>query len=657
MLIVRLAKLISIAGMLVMTNCVIAQQHSLIARHVPESVLTGEAKAMGSMESGRTLTLALSLPLRNEAALQSLIQSLYDPHSSQYRHYLSVAEFTQQYAPTESDYNTVVEWARNKGLKIRKTTANRRLIDVDGETATINQTFGITLTYYKDPNTGRIFYAPDREPTVDLQVPMLAVSGLDNATLPETALRRGPAHLSTGSGPSSTFRPSDMRAAYYGSGSLTGSGQSVAVFSLDGYLASDLTLYYNTIGMTSSVPVTNILVNGYNGACAAQNGTGTGTCEDDEQILDIVNVVGMAPGLAHLYFYEGLSTIDILNQIATDNVPTISCSWYRLGFTAATVDPVFQEFAAQGQTFLEASGDGGSYISDPSDYAPPLDDPYITLVGGTDLTTNGAGGPWASETGWADSGGGYETNINIPSWQRINGLITSTNVGSTTWRNSPDVAAEADFDNSTVSNGVFLTGYGGTSFAAPRWAGLIALANQQAATNGHARIGFLAPQTSEIAVAEDYSQMFHDITSGNNDGFSAVAGYDLVTGAGSPMGPNLIFELSCPIVFLEPGKSLLVNQRITSCDGRFYLLLQTDGNLVLYLHTTPLWATNTQGTSPGEAIMQTDGNFVLYDSAGVALWNSGTQGNSGASLAIQDDGNMVIYVKTGAIWATDTCCH
>jgi len=79
--------------------------------------------------------------------------------------------------------------------------------------------------------------------------------------------------------------------------------------------------------------------------------------------------------------------------------PVISCSWFRLGFDAATVDPVFEEFAAQGQMFLEASGDGSSYISDPMAYAPPLDDPFITLVGGTTLTTSGGGGPWVSETG------------------------------------------------------------------------------------------------------------------------------------------------------------------------------------------------------------------------------------------------------------------
>jgi hypothetical protein len=237
-------------------------------------------------------------------------------------------------------------------------------------------------------------------------------------------------------------------------------------------------------------------------------------------------------------------------------------------------------------------------------------------------------------------------------------VINSSNLGSTSWRNSPDVAAEGDRDNSAVGNGTFYTGIGGTSYAAPRWAGLMALANQQAVINGPPRIGFLAPQTTEIGVGGKYSTTFHDITSGSNGTFSAVTGYDLVTGMGSPIGPGLIAELACPTTFLEPGSALFSNQRKTSCDGRFYLLLQTDGNLVLYEGTTPLWATGTQGTSPGQAIMQTDGNFVLYNSAGVPLWSSGTQGNPGASLAIQDDGNLVIYTTGGGgIWSSNTCCH
>lgn len=106
---------------------------------------------------------------------------------------------------------------------------------------------------------------------------------------------------------------------------------------------------------------------------------------------------------------------------------------------------------------------------------------------------------------------------------------------------------------------------------------------------------------------------------------------------------------------IQSGQAISVNQRVASCDGDHYLLLQPDGNLVLYTSSnSPLWASGTQGESSSQAVMQNDGNFVIYDSSGAALWASGTSGNSGAYLAVQDDGNVVIYTSSGPVWATNT---
>jgi subtilase family serine protease len=130
-------------------------------------------------------------------------------------------------------------------------------------------------------------------------------------------------------------------------------------------------------------------------------------------------------------------------------------------------------------------------------------------------------------------------------------VINSSNLGSTTLRNSPDVAAEANFDNPTVVNGAFLTGYGGTSFATPRWAGFLALVNQQSVANGKGTVGFINPALYNLGVSSSYSAVFHDITTGSNPpsagdggGFNAVPGYDLVTGWGSPAGAALINQLA-----------------------------------------------------------------------------------------------------------------
>ncbi len=535
-------------------------QVHILRTQVPEVVSSGGAELTGAVAGSQHLKLALNLPLRNEDELDSVLKQLYDPQSPSYHKYLSVQEFTNRFGPTQQDYDTVVNWAKANGLTVVRTTANRRLVDVEGSVDTINRALHTQLATYHHLSENRNFYAPNREPTVDLGVPLLKITGLTdvnprvnhlihgNAQQHANALKRA-----NGSGPSGEYLPSDMRAAYYGSGSLTGAGQTVAIFSYDGYYSSDVALYYSTTGMSSSVPVNNVLVNGYSGVCDAGDGSGTSPCDDGEQVLDIVNVIGMAPGLSQVLFYEGSSATDILNQMATDNTAkVISSSWGGGDFGSAD-DPIYKQFAAQGQTFLNATGDSGAYNS--QTWAAPSLDPNILDVGGTDLNTTGPGGAWSSETGWSGSSGGYykAAGYSIPAYQKTAGVITTTNKGSTTLRNDPDVAAEANFDNPTVSNGSFETGYGGTSFAAPRWAGLLALANQQSVAAGNGTVGFINTKLYTLGVGSTYHSLLHDQTSGSNppqagsgSGFKAVAGFDLVTGWGSPIGAAFINALTTP---------------------------------------------------------------------------------------------------------------
>ena len=114
---------------------------------------------------------------------------------------------------------------------------------------------------------------------------------------------------------------------------------------------------------------------------------------------------------------------------------------------------------------------------------------------------------------------------------------------------------------------------------------------------------------------------------------------------------------------LTAGQQLLVGDTLTSYNGDYQLILQTDGNLVLYTNNsahTALWATGTNGKPSQCALMQTDGNFVVYNATGTtsssnALWASGTDNNSGAAIYCQNDGNLVIYAANGqAIWASNT---
>jgi subtilase family serine protease len=125
-------------------------------------------------------------------------------------------------------------------------------------------------------------------------------------------------------------------------------------------------------------------------------------------------------------------------------------------------------------------------------------------------------------------------------------VINSSNRGSTTLRNGPDVSANANFTFYTCSDQTtcLANSYGGTSFAAPMWAGYIALVNQQLASNGQSPIGFINPTIYAQNVTSAYTTNFHDITSGTSGSFSATTGYDLVTGWGSPNGQNLINALA-----------------------------------------------------------------------------------------------------------------
>jgi subtilase family serine protease len=319
-------------------------------------------------------------------------------------------------------------------------------------------------------------------------------------------------------------------------------------------------LYFSNIHQTNNVPIDNIVVDGGSAA------TWTDANDEGEVCLDIEQAVSVAPGLTQLLVYIGPTSFGtgvdgfIFSRMATDNLAKqLSNSWWWSPDDPAVDDPYFEEMAVQGQTLFNISGDFGAYTgNDLNDMGYPAEDIYLTVVGGTELTTSSAGGPWQSEVAWNDfgegSGGGPADDgtayFAIQSWQTP--VINSTNGGSTTLRNSPDVALQADFDNYICyDSGICATNWGGTSFAAPRWAGFLALANQQVVANGHrAGLGFINPTLYSIGQSSNYDSDFHDITSGNNDTngqtqwYKAVVGYDLVTGWGSPNGQSLINTLA-----------------------------------------------------------------------------------------------------------------
>ncbi len=516
---------------------------TLLTRHMREAVSNGQAAWAGWLPATQSLKLNIVLPLSNESELDEVVQGLYDPHSPSYHQFLSVEEFTERFGPSQEDYDAVISFAKANGLTVTGTTPNRLVVDVTGPVANIEGAFHVTMSVYRHPTEARTFYAPDQEPTPVLPVALWHIKGLDNFSIPRPAsLWKSPAARggATGSGPNGYFIGSDMRAAYYGGTTLTGSGQSVGLLEFAGYNINDVTNYFSKVGQTfNPAIVVGVSTDGSSLNC-------TGRCDDTEQALDIEQAISMAPGITSVIVYvSGTSDVSMFNRMATDNIAkSLSCSWGWQPADPKSDDPIFKEFAAQGQNLFAASGDSGAYNSR-SRYVYPADDPYVTSVGGTDLTTNGAGGAWKSETAWRYSGGGISPNkIAIPGYQTTAGVITTANRGSKTYRNSPDVAAEANTDNYICYDGTCAGGWGGTSFAAPRWAGYLALVNQQSVLITGKTLGFINPTIYSIGLGSSYGADFHDITSGKNGTYSAQKGYDLVTGWGSPNGSGLINSLA-----------------------------------------------------------------------------------------------------------------
>lgn len=547
-----------VALVLLLGNVCQAQSLPLYTRHVREATLNGQAPSMGRLPATQSLRIVLILPLRNQEALDGFLRDLYDPASPTYRRFLTVEEFTARFGPSREDYDAVIYFAQTHGLTVVGTSRNRLNLDVTGTAAQIELALHVNLGLYRHPTENRMFYAPDREPTPDLPVRLWHITGLDNYSIPKPALIHRDANgqsanraalpsATTGSGPSASFLGSDMRAAYYGGTALTGTGQSLGLVEFYGTDLSDLNTYYANVGQTNTVPITLVSTDGSSLRCTYP------LCDDTEQTIDMTQALGMAPGLSGLIVYVGSSDAPIFNAMATASPlnAQLSCSWAWSPADPATDNPYFQEFAAQGQNLFQAAGDSGVWKS--SSEVFPADDVYLTSVGGTDLETTGAAGTWSSETVWADGGGGISPNgFAIPSWQ------TATAGGcsncSQTLRDAPDVSANANFTYYVCADQSACTEnyYGGTSFAAPLWAGYLALANQQALLNGQPTLGFINPSLYSIGLSSNYDADFHDITSGSN-GDSATIGYDLASGWGSPNGVALINALAGPAV---PGFTL-----------------------------------------------------------------------------------------------------
>jgi len=568
------------------------------------------APLLGPLADSTLLTVNLTLPWRDQAGLDALLQDLYDPQSPQYRQFLSPEQFAARFGPSPADFQALKDFARANGLAVVGACPSRQYLQVQAPAGALRRALGVTLNRRLRPD-GSEFYASEEAPRFNLAGLDVQATGLDDFARPR--FRHHPARPSAAPRGGTALGPPSFPGSYMGydfrdlylptaPASLSGGGQTIALLEPEGFSLSDITAYekHSNPPLQVSGPPVVRKVDGATGGTDGNAGNIAEVC------LDIEMAQAMAPG-ALIKVYEcppdnsnfDQHSHDILTAMAND-LPLcrqMSCSWGGFG-SVTYVDSLMQQFAAQGQSFFQASGDFGAFSASGSNDSnnvdqKPVDDipdslsNYITEVGGTNMNPTAGTTPvttYISESTWNDyqcgspctlagvgngtdsggaSGGGIFP-LGLPLYQSgMNAALTAAG-GSTSQRNIPDVAMLAesfvvvDSHGSNPNNVNNWEVYDGTSGAAPLMAGFAALVNEQAIASGKQPLGFPNPPLYALGKGGTYSSVFNDINDNSNDDlnyynvpsdglypvhYQAVTGYDLCTGWGSPKGMAMVNAL------------------------------------------------------------------------------------------------------------------
>ena len=399
-----------------------AEPRVSLSRHAAQAPALRGAHLLGRLAADTPLQLVLTLPLRNQAELDTLLRRQYTPGDPLYGHFLTSDEFVGRFGPTQEDYQAVADWAQSQGLTVTGAHPGRTVLDVAGSAAQVETAFAIRMNHYQ-ASDGRVVYANSGAPRVALSVAsrLAGVAGLSSISqmrphfqlLRSGALGTRPGGLTgnvagIGSGPAGGLSPNDIKYAYdlntisplYGTtgattGLLDGTGQRVGLFELDGFLPADIKLYVSQFSLPTVVGTGAVLpaptastaavgsvfavpIDNFSGAVIKVGG-------QSEVTLDIDMMLALVPN-ASIYSYEGNQgttklnantavTVDIFQRMADDTAPdgsgkpllqVISTSW---GLPEADEDPailasenaIFQKMAAQGQSIFSATGDQGAF--------------------------------------------------------------------------------------------------------------------------------------------------------------------------------------------------------------------------------------------------------------------------------------------------------
>ncbi|KRE83543.1 xanthorhodopsin [Rhodanobacter sp. Soil772] len=473
----------------------------------------------GALATSQPIHIEVALKLRNPDQLHAFLATARTSTLSMAQHRMSTQQFVAAYSPTSDQANKVAAWLKAAGFTNVTIAPNRMMISADGRADTAQAAFKTSFVKVRTKE-GRNAFMNNSGVQIPaaLQDSVLSVIGLQSVHQAHTFAKPVQAGYTTQA--VTGHNPTEFSSIYGGNGVTTAAGVPVGIVT-QGKITQTITDLNTFTSQNGLATVTTQTVN--------TNGTSTDTSGLGEWSLDSQDVVGMAGGhVGSLIFYNiptlsnanltaDFNTIVNANATKIINVSLGECETSAQGDgSAAAQDQIFQQAVAQGQTFSISTGDSGADECGDGGVTPswPAASQYVVAVGGT--TLNASTTTWSSATVWTSGGGSSSTFEPQPSWQ--NGVAPGSK------RGLPDIAYDADPNSGSkiIVNGATQQ-YGGTSLSAPLFAGAWA---RVIAIKGSS-VGFAAPLLYQLPASD-----FHDITSGNNGGETASAGYDLATGRG-----------------------------------------------------------------------------------------------------------------------------
>ncbi len=538
----------------------------------PTQMRPGDA-VMGALPMAQPIQIVVGLKIRNRAALDALLASNAKNQAMGLpAHLMTPEQILATHSPTVQQAQAVANYLTRSGFRNVVIAPNRMLVSADGTAATARGAFMTTLAQIRTKD-GRIAFATtdDVRIPVAMQDTIASVIGLQSVYVPHTFAKRprnGGAHtlLVTGHNPvefSSIYgggtgvvpaSAPDVTVGIVTQGSLTQSKTDLNTFTTNNSLSTVTTQTVNT------------------------NGTSTDTSGTTEWDIDSQDLLGMAGGKVKKMIFYNIPTLTNANLTADFNtaqaanvaaVVNVSIGECELGASGdgsnVTADNTFALADAQGQTFTISTGDSGADECGNSGTTPswPANSQYVVAVAGTTLDASTT--TWASEIVWSGSGGSPSTYEPMPSWQHTLGVAGTKRVVA-------DVAFDADPNSGAlviVSGGI--QQWGGTSLAAPIFAGFWARVLEADSTKG-----FAAPVIYLLPNA-----YFHDVTTGNNGGETAAIGYDFASGRGSiKLGDMFNIPPVANFTFTTVGFTANFTDTSTDSDGTIasHSWLFGDGN-------------------------------------------------------------------------------